>query len=231
MDELRTACGRHASQPLSLEECSPVLFKSRPSVLPIPGLAGQSAGLVTIQSFLSKIYVLPTKTRPKKLTLLGSDGRPYTYLFKGMEDLHLDERIMQFLDVINTILSRKGDASIRTRNYHVVPLGDRSGLIQWVDGATPIYTLYKRWQGREWETAKMMAAASENKPVDAAQRSAPLRPGDLFYSKLTPMLKSRSINVANRSKWPAEVLEEVLADLTKATPADLITRYPLYFRH
>ena len=30
-------------------------------------------------------------------SLIGTDGGRYTYLFKGLEDLHLDERIMQFL--------------------------------------------------------------------------------------------------------------------------------------
>ena len=29
----------------------------------------------------------------------GCDGKRYPYLFKGLEDLHLDERIMQFLAV------------------------------------------------------------------------------------------------------------------------------------
>lgn len=35
------------------------------------------------------------------------------------------------------------------RHYSVTPLGPRSGLIQWVDGAVPIFALFKRWQQRE----------------------------------------------------------------------------------
>ena len=35
------------------------------------------------------------------------------------------------------------------RHYSVTPLGARSGLIQWVEGATPLFSLYKRWQQRE----------------------------------------------------------------------------------
>lgn len=30
----------------------------------------------------------------------------YTYLFKGLEDLHLDERIMQFLSICNNMFAR-----------------------------------------------------------------------------------------------------------------------------
>ena len=37
----------------------------------------------------------------------------------------------------------------RARHYSVTPLGPRSGLIQWVDGAVPVFALYKRWQQRE----------------------------------------------------------------------------------
>lgn len=51
---------------------------------------------------------MPTKTKPKKLAFLGSDGQKYTYLFKGLEDLHLDERIMQLLNIVNDMLVSKG---------------------------------------------------------------------------------------------------------------------------
>ena len=30
----------------------------------------------------------------------------YTYLFKGLEDLHLDERIMQFLSICNNMFAK-----------------------------------------------------------------------------------------------------------------------------
>lgn len=39
--------------------------------------------------------------------------------------------------------------ALHARYYSVTPLGARSGLIQWVDGATPLFSIYKRWQQRE----------------------------------------------------------------------------------
>lgn len=207
-EDLRSTCSQHTAQPLSLAQLSPVLAATRASALPMPGVAG---ALVTIQALDQVVSVLPTKTRPKKLTLLGCNGQRYSYLFKGMEDLHLDERISQFLDVINAMLGRKGDETVCARNYHVIPLGTRSGLIQWVDGATPLYTLYKKWQQREYELARLMAAETaatgappRNHDVDTGP---PLRPNELFYSKLTPLLKQHGIsNIAMRSKWPQEVV-------------------------
>ena len=76
----------------------------------------------------------------------------YAYLFKGMEDLHLDQRIMQVLSLTNVLLQADGfkaKSGYRARHYGVIPLGPRSGLIQGVDGVTPLFALYKRWLQRQ----------------------------------------------------------------------------------
>ena len=103
--------------------------------------------------------VLPTKTRPKKLVLVGSDGKQYTYLLKGREDLHLDERIMQLLRVVSGLLRTERHTraypAVRARSYVVLPLGRRAGLIQWVGGVTPLFTLYKEWRMRAQAAAAL----------------------------------------------------------------------------
>ena len=40
--------------------------------------------------------MITSKQRPRKLTILGGDGRKYMFLLKGHEDLRQDERVMQF---------------------------------------------------------------------------------------------------------------------------------------
>lgn len=83
---------------------------------------------------------------------VGSNGHRYQYLLKGLEDLHLDERIMQLLSIINVMfnkINRNEPWPYEARNYTVIPLASRSGLIQWVEGATPLFSLYKRWQQRQ----------------------------------------------------------------------------------
>ena len=69
--------------------------------MPLPGV-GESG--TTVAGFDNTLTILPTKTKPKRIGVYASDGRKYTYLFKGLEDLHLDERIMQFLDIANTLM-------------------------------------------------------------------------------------------------------------------------------
>lgn len=59
---------------------------------------------------------------------------------------------MQFLSIVNTMftkINQQEQPHFHACHYSVTPLGTRSGLIQWVDGATPLFGLYKRWQQRE----------------------------------------------------------------------------------
>jgi PI-3-kinase-related kinase SMG-1 len=56
---------------------------------------------------------------------------------------------MQLLDIINILLlqDRPSHArSLRARSYAVIPVGPRSGLIQWADGTVPLFGIYKAWQ-------------------------------------------------------------------------------------
>lgn len=188
---------------LLMERVSPALATAlRDSRVPMPGCSGN----VRIAAVQSSIAVLPTKTKPKKLGFQGSDGGRYTFLFKGMEDLHLDERIMQLLSICNGLLARGGGGSCpRARHYAVTPLGSRSGLIQWLDGVTPLFALYKRWQQREAAPA--------------------LRPSELFYGKLAPLLKEQGIHsLESRREWPVAVLVRTLEALMAETPRDLVAR-------
>ncbi|CAK9817618.1 Serine/threonine-protein kinase SMG1 [Anthophora quadrimaculata] len=205
---------RRAAYSLSMNDISPILANLRNTCIAMPGVAANDNKIVTIESVDNNVQILPTKTKPKKLVFHGSDGHVYTYLFKGLEDLHLDERIMQFLNICNTMMSKKGDTKkvYRARHYSVIPLGPRSGLIQWVDGVTPLFVLYKKWQQRE--------SAMLNK----TSSSAVLRPSELFYNKLTPLLKERGIGLENRKEWPIQVLKQVLGELMVETPKDLLAK-------
>ncbi|XP_035721238.1 serine/threonine-protein kinase SMG1-like isoform X1 [Vespa mandarinia] len=199
---------------LSMTDISPVLANLKDTCIAMPGVAAIGNKVVTIKSVDNNVQILPTKTKPKKLMFHGSDGYTYTYLFKGLEDLHLDERIMQFLNICNTMMSKNNDTKkvYRARHYSVIPLGPRSGLIQWVDGVTPLFVLYKRWQQRE----SAMANKSGNTAI--------LRPSELFYNKLTPLLNERGIALDNRKEWPLQVLKQVLSELMVETPKDLLAK-------
>lgn len=210
---------RRTSYILKMSDISPILAELNNTVITMPGVhTTQRTVRVTIKSVENNVAILPTKTRPKKLVFRGSDGKSYIYLFKGLEDLHLDERIMQLLSIVNTMMARDSEndcnQTYRARHYSVIPLGPRSGLISWVDNVTPLFALYKRWQNRE----AAMLSAKANKTVSV------LRPSELFYNKLNPLLKEAGIPFENRKEWPVSILKQVLQELTAETPKDLLWR-------
>ncbi|CAI6351779.1 unnamed protein product [Macrosiphum euphorbiae] len=200
---LQSRISKRGSYSLKMETISPVLANLKDTKIAMPGVER----VVTVASIHNNVAILPTFTKPKKLIFYGSDGKVYTYLFKGLEDLHLDERIMQLLCITNTLLSGSSD-HYRAHHYPVIPLGPRSGLISWVDGVVPIFMLYKRWQQRQ---------ASNNDGVN-------MRPSELFNSKLTPLLKEKGIvNMENRKEWPLSILKDVLVTLMNETPKNLLS--------
>ncbi|KAF6202801.1 hypothetical protein GE061_003204 [Apolygus lucorum] len=195
---------------LSMSDLSTTLSKLDSTKIFMPGVRGQLAP-PTIEKIENNVAILPTKTKPKKLVFSGSNGENYTYLFKGLEDLHLDERIMQFLSIANSMLK---EPHLQAHHYSVVPLGPRSGLISWVENVTPIFSLYKKWQQRE---------ASKN-PDETICRTV-MRPSELFASKLAPVLMEHNIPIVDqnqRHKWPVAALRKCLQELMSITPTYLL---------
>jgi PI-3-kinase-related kinase SMG-1 len=80
----------------------------------------------------------------------------YTFLLKGQEDLRLDERIMQLLRICNALFAQHKNVTQKDAKlpytctpYSVTPLGFRSGLIEWVNEATPLFQVYRKWRIRQ----------------------------------------------------------------------------------
>lgn len=203
---------RRQTTSLLMDQLSPKLIQLKATAIPIPG---KTIGSTTVHSIGNQIVVLPTKTKPKKLYFVGSNGKRYQYLFKGLEDLHLDERIMQLLGIINSMfvkLNKSASIQFHALNYSVTPLGPRSGLISWVEGSTPLFTLYKKWQHREAiylasKQQQQQQSTTTNQPIQI------IRPNDLFIAKLNAWMKENNLTVKNfsemnRTECPIEVLKK-----------------------
>ena len=78
---------------LELQAVSPRLLAARNMNLAVPGTYRPNITPVLIESFVPSLSVIPSKQRPRKLTLKGSDGRDYMFLLKGHEDIRQDERV------------------------------------------------------------------------------------------------------------------------------------------
>ena len=193
----------HKSLPtrLSLRDASPSLAELRGSSLCVPGTA--MAGDVTIAALENTVYVIASLNRPRKICMLGTDGAQYRFLLKGKEDVRLDERIMQFLGMANTMLKRSAVRNsprlAEAVTYAVIPVARRVGLIEWLDQADNIECVInevkQRGRGGElqvvaqqrgvkkldWETlpheekVSVLAAVEQSCPGDALQAALWLR--------------------------------------------------------
>ncbi|KAI8065122.1 hypothetical protein BC940DRAFT_87789 [Gongronella butleri] len=194
----------HKLRVIDLERISPYLASLRGNTsIQIPGTRASSTS-IHLDHFGSTVMILPTKTKPKKVDMYGTDGVKYMYLFKGMEDLHLDERIMQLLTTINLLLQEDAQARARdlyARTYAVTPLSQHGGMIQWVQHATPLFAFYKHWLQQE----------ARDRPPFA----------DLMVKELKASGAKAS---THRRHWPARILKKVFKDLVDATPRDLFAR-------
>jgi phosphatidylinositol kinase/protein kinase (PI-3 family) len=67
----------------------------------------------------------------------------------GCEDLRQDERVMQVIGLVNTLLSYNKESSKRRlhlQRYAVIPLAPDVGLIGWMAGTDPLQDLVKEYR-------------------------------------------------------------------------------------
>ena len=94
---------------------------------------------------------MASKQRPRRLSVMGSDGREYVFLLKGHEDLRQDERVMQLFGLVNTLLTVDASCArldLGIQRYSVVPLSTNSGLIEWVPQCDTLHALVRDYRTR-----------------------------------------------------------------------------------
>lgn len=161
--ELLTVCrniildyNRGYRQKMYMELISPALSRLKSTSIPIPecydyrtdsASSGASPRApVTIHKISQAVFLLMSKTSPKKLNFIGSDGKTRSFLLKAHEDLRLDQMIMEFFGSINNLLAEDKRTRDRyhIRRYSVTPMSSRSGLIEFVD-APSMCTFNRAW--------------------------------------------------------------------------------------
>ncbi|KAJ3187557.1 Serine/threonine-protein kinase smg1 [Irineochytrium annulatum] len=206
---------------LNLVDMSPYLASLQGTTVSIP----DQSGVFTIDHFKADVSILSTKTKPKKVQIVATNGQTYTYLLKGLEDLHLDERMQQLVKTVNSLLHLDKESTERklsARTYSVIPYGDTFGAIQWVENATQLFSLYKRWQQRDFAAKAMQRKEGD---VLAEPTPGPMRPHESFYSKISSALKRSGVSRSTpRKHWPLSILKEVFMQLLNETPKDMISK-------
>uniref|UniRef100_A0A8D2P350 non-specific serine/threonine protein kinase n=1 Tax=Zosterops lateralis melanops TaxID=1220523 RepID=A0A8D2P350_ZOSLA len=102
---------------------------------------GEYENLVTISSFKREFRLAGGINLPKIIDCVGSDGKERRQLVKGRDDLRQDAVMQQVFQMCNTLLQQNTETrkrKLNIRRYKVVPLSQRSGVLEWCSGTTPI---------------------------------------------------------------------------------------------
>ncbi|ETO28610.1 phosphatidylinositol kinase Tor2 [Reticulomyxa filosa] len=140
---------------LELQYVSPKLQKAQDLQLAVPGTYNAHKDTVSISAFQQSLRVIDSKQRPRRIVILGSDGKEYAFLLKGHEDLRLDERVMQLFGLVNTLLRNENETRKRglaIRAYSVIPLSPTSGVLEWMPNTDTLHSLIKEYR----ESHKML---------------------------------------------------------------------------
>ncbi len=194
LQELTRMCDTNTLIPLS--EISPTLCQlSSTHQILIPGEYGSGS---TLFSFGAKVDVLRTKTRPKRVVAIASDGSTRLLLVKHGEDLRLDERLMQVFK------------AAKQWHYAVVPVGPFCGVIHIVEGLVSLFDLFRKQHKQDEYYSKLQARLAASK-----------RHGKW----LGEVQNARDIE-HHRAEWGGEkaILLDIYRELCKSNPSDLVQR-------
>ncbi|KAJ1680336.1 phosphatidylinositol kinase- protein kinase tor1 [Spiromyces aspiralis] len=134
---------------LDLKSASPKLLKCADFQVAIPGTYEPGKPVVRIDRFDPTLTIFPSKQRPRRLHIYGNNGKMYTFVLKGHEDIRQDERVMQLFELINTLLSRDANTARRKlaiERYPVVPLSPTSGLIGFYPNCDTLHNIIKGYR-------------------------------------------------------------------------------------
>ncbi|XP_044590601.1 serine/threonine-protein kinase atr-like [Cotesia glomerata] len=148
----------------------------------------QNNNAVYMRSVEEKVDVLHSLARPRKITLIGSDGKRYSFMCKPKDDLRKDFRLMEFNSIVNNYLQKDPESRQRRlyiRMYSVIPIDEACGLVEWITnlaGFRPIvHQLYKEHGYRMMTTEDMKKILKECTEECSLEKKR-----DIFLKKMLP---------------------------------------------
>ncbi|KAG0147580.1 hypothetical protein CROQUDRAFT_76465 [Cronartium quercuum f. sp. fusiforme G11] len=129
----------------ALQQCAPcdlivplqssLIASLPPHDLNFASYAPFPSNLACIAGFGDEITIMASLQKPRRITILGSDGKEYPFLCKPKDDLRKDARLMEFNSMINKLLKKDSESrkrNLHIRTYAVVVLNEECGLLEWV---------------------------------------------------------------------------------------------------
>ena len=136
-------------------------------------MAPRPSDHITLSSAAPEVFSLTSMRRPKRVLLVGSDGRMRALLIKGGEDLRLDARVVTLLRVADDALADAARGAPRMRTFAVTPIAPDIGLIEWVPHTTTLKTVIERAGDARLIVARNARRAGLGSGAAAAAVTAP----------------------------------------------------------
>lgn len=107
--------------------------------------------VVSIRKYSESFGKVGGVNGPKKLICHGTDGKPRAQMIKGKDDLRQDAVMQQVFTVMNGLLRSSKEAkqkNLHVKTYKIVPLTQRSGVLQWCNNSLPLCTILYRMHNK-----------------------------------------------------------------------------------
>jgi len=167
-----------------------------------------------IQKFASTYSMVGGVNAPKKITCTGTDGKVRLQLVKGKDDLRQDAVMEQVFGLMNNLLEQNEETrkrSLKIRTYKVVPLSQRSGILEWCVNTQPIAMYLVGSDNRGGAHKKYFPKQMES--VECRKKMASLNP---------KTASARRVTIKHKEK----LFREVCANFSPAMKYFFLEKFP-----
>lgn len=151
---------------IQLSKVSSELASKSNFELAIPGTYSVVESSPMMDKIDPTLSIMSSQQHPRSVYMYDTKGQRYRFLLKGNEDLRLDQRIMQFFNLMNSLLKNNrttADLGVSILDYAIVPFAPNAGLITWVTGADTFQQLVTDYRNnREIKMNIELEIASQN---------------------------------------------------------------------
>ncbi|KAF9764420.1 putative serine/threonine-protein kinase MEC1 like protein [Nosema granulosis] len=138
--EILSSIAQCTQKEISIKEDFPEFYEVLKTNINIPNSSVEIVGIE------NEVKIFSSLQSPKKITLVGSDGKKYQWLCKYRDDLRKDSRFMDLNRLVNRLL-QKNTNSIRT--YEVIPFSHKYGIIEFIEGLVSFKSICNDLYSRE----------------------------------------------------------------------------------
>ena len=158
---------------LNLKAVAPDLEKVKSNTVAVPNTAIPGKPLITILKFYDEVIIKMTKQRPRILKIHANNGKSYKFLLKGKEDLRQDQRVLQFFELVNSMMPSSTPNITITG---VTPLSPCTGLIQWIPRCDTMHQLITEFRSIDRRPLELELNMMMGETVESRQKFDCLQP-------------------------------------------------------